>query len=101
MWHPSPTGVPIKWDIVLDLSSGAEISTCGGVSSCSLLIAKVDSGQDASGGGGAIASDPGAWTVATTTPLPAALPLFATALGSLTLLGWRRKRKNAAALAGA
>ena len=27
------------------------------------------------------------------TPLPSALPLFATALGSLGLLGWRRKRK--------
>jgi hypothetical protein len=36
---------------------------------------------------------------ATTTPLPAALPLFASGLGALGLLGWRRKRKNAAALA--
>ena len=35
------------------------------------------------------------------TPLPAALPLFATGLGALGLLGWRRKRKNAAALAAA
>jgi hypothetical protein len=26
------------------------------------------------------------------TPLPAALPLFATGLGGLGLLGWRRKR---------
>jgi hypothetical protein len=31
-----------------------------------------------------------------TTPIPAALPLFATALGALGLLGWRRKRKQAA-----
>jgi hypothetical protein len=30
-------------------------------------------------------------------PLPAALPLFASGLGVLGLLGWRRKRKNAAA----
>ena len=30
-----------------------------------------------------------------TTPLPAALPLFASGLGALGLLGWRRKRKNA------
>jgi hypothetical protein len=29
----------------------------------------------------------------TVTPLPAALPLFATGLGVLGLLGWRRKRK--------
>ena len=32
------------------------------------------------------------------TPLPAALPLFATGLGALGLLGWRRKRKHAAQL---
>jgi hypothetical protein len=33
-------------------------------------------------------------TIATAaTPLPAALPLFATGLGGLGLLGWRRKRK--------
>ena len=31
-----------------------------------------------------------------TTPLPAALPLFATGLGALGPLGWRRKRKQAA-----
>ena len=31
------------------------------------------------------------------TPLPAALPLFAGGLGALGLLGWRRKRKAAAA----
>ena len=29
----------------------------------------------------------------TGTPLPAALPLFATGIGGLALLGWRRKRK--------
>jgi hypothetical protein len=31
------------------------------------------------------------------TPLPAALPLFATGVGAIGLLGWRRKRKNATA----
>jgi hypothetical protein len=34
--------------------------------------------------------------LAAETPLPAALPLFATGLGALGLLGWRRKRKAAA-----
>jgi hypothetical protein len=33
------------------------------------------------------------------TPLPAALPLFATGLGALGLLGWRRKRKSRVAVA--
>jgi hypothetical protein len=32
-------------------------------------------------------------TVVSQTPLPVALPLFATGLGGLGLLGWRRKRK--------
>jgi hypothetical protein len=31
------------------------------------------------------------------TPLPAGLPLFATGIGALGLLGWRRKRKSRAA----
>jgi hypothetical protein len=39
------------------------------------------------------------FTAVTATPLPAALPLFATGLGALGLLGWRRKRKNAATIA--
>ena len=34
-----------------------------------------------------------------TTPLPAALPLFAGGLGVMGLLGWRRKRKGAAVAA--
>lgn len=33
------------------------------------------------------------------TPLPAALPLFATGLGAIGLFGWRRRRKRAAAIA--
>ena len=35
----------------------------------------------------------------TTTPLPAALPLFATGLGALGLFGWHRKRKAQAVAA--
>jgi hypothetical protein len=39
----------------------------------------------------------GTWDVTiSATPLPAALPLFAGGLGALGLLGWRRKRKQAA-----
>ena len=32
----------------------------------------------------------------TATPIPAAFPLFATGLGGLGLLGWRRNRKTQA-----
>jgi hypothetical protein len=39
------------------------------------------------------------FTSLSTTPLPAALPLFATGLGTLGVLARRRKRKKAAALA--
>jgi hypothetical protein len=35
----------------------------------------------------------------TPTPVPAALPLFASGIGALGLFGWSRKRKNAAAVA--
>lgn len=35
------------------------------------------------------------------TPIPAALPLFATGLGAMGLFGWRKKRKNNAQLASA
>jgi hypothetical protein len=39
----------------------------------------------------------GVYTTASATPLPAALPLFATGLGAIGLFGWRKKRQNAAA----
>jgi hypothetical protein len=42
-------------------------------------------------GNEASVDDPGTWTV---TPLPAALPLFATGLGVICVLAWRRKRKT-------
>jgi PEP-CTERM motif-containing protein len=40
----------------------------------------------------------GTWDVRVVTPLPATLPLFATGLGGLGLLSWRRKRKNSTPL---
>jgi hypothetical protein len=41
----------------------------------------------------------GIFGLAAPTPIPAALPLFATGLGAVGLLGWRRKRKAAAVAA--
>jgi len=91
-FYTSATGVPIAWDVELDLSSGAAIDTCGGtdISSCDPFISKDDLGIGQ--GAGEVSGDPGTWTV-TTTPLPAALPLFAGGLGALGLFGWRRERK--------
>jgi len=66
--------------------------------SCGLSVAAADQGINSSSQGGSTIDSPGTWTVSTT-PLPAALPLFATGLGAMGLLGWRRKRKNAAAIA--
>jgi hypothetical protein len=43
-----------------------------------------------------LASDSSTIGDAGATPLPAALPLFASGLGALGLLGWRRKRKQLA-----
>jgi hypothetical protein len=45
------------------------------------------------GGTFLVLNGPGGTLDALATPLPAALPLFATGLGALGLLGWRRKRK--------
>jgi hypothetical protein len=50
---------------------------------------------------GEVDGNPGTWAIGATaaaTPLPAALPLFATGIGALGLLGWRRKRKARAAI---
>jgi hypothetical protein len=41
------------------------------------------------------------FTIDVATPLPATLPLFATGLGALGLLGWRGKRKSRVSLLGA
>ena len=45
---------------------------------------------------GHVNNNQGIWSVTAKTPLPATLPLFATGLGALGLLGWRRRRKQAA-----
>jgi hypothetical protein len=40
----------------------------------------------------------GYFSLTAATPLPAALPLFASGIGALGLFGWRRKRKNHSAI---
>jgi len=46
-----------------------------------------------------VETDPHATIAISSTPLPAALPLFAGGLGALGLGAWRRKRKKAASVA--
>jgi hypothetical protein len=48
-------------------------------------------------GGFEISNSPITLDIPAATPIPAALPLFATGLGGLGLFGWRRKRKAQAA----
>jgi len=65
----------------------------------STIMSDVFNGQTPDGGDFVAGSAVGLLTqfdynpVAPATPLPAALPLFATGLGAMGLIGWRRKRK--------
>jgi hypothetical protein len=72
------------------------VTASGGLTFAGALIASTSS-DEVSG------TDSGTVTMrvaAPATPLPAALPLFATGLGALGLLGWRRKRKARVSLLG-
>jgi hypothetical protein len=75
---------------VIDQCTSAAQGNCPDVASGFLGF---DQASISNGGG---TSPSGQWSE---TPLPAALPLFATGLGALGLLGWRRKRKAAALVA--
>jgi hypothetical protein len=46
--------------------------------------------------GGQFIFSPGVFPAVSQTPIPAALPLFATGLGALGLFGWRTKQRAAA-----
>jgi hypothetical protein len=86
-------GTPVLWDVLVRANdlSGEVSSTVQMYVQEDFVFAQQASYSFASN------SDPGTWsTSVTATPLPAALPLFASGLGALGLLGWRRKRKAAA-----
>ncbi len=65
----------------------------------SVVIFNVGLGFCESGADYCISSSAAGQVIPEATPVPAALPLFAGGLGAIGLLGWRRKRKNAAAIA--
>jgi hypothetical protein len=75
---------------------GCYATTCGSTSAALVTFTASVAGSI----GSVELADTGAaaFEFGTVTPLPAALPLFATGLGALGLLGWRRKRKNTVAV---
>ena len=74
----SPGSLPGPADVFIEISNNGTIFDSGINFWCAGVGCNDDNGT------------PAVWTE---TPLPAALPLFATGLGGLGLLGWRRKRK--------
>ena len=86
-----PGPVPVQYaTAILQNALGGD----GGVTCCSLALSVL--------AGPGLSNDPMligsgslnlVFTPVSQVPLPAALPLFATGLGVLGLLGWRRKRK--------
>jgi hypothetical protein len=78
---------PTTTDVV-----GGTLSTIVSELASGNLVGMASSRVDVSGTGVAPVSN---------TPLPATLPLFASGLGALGLLGWRRKRKAGVGLLGA
>jgi hypothetical protein len=91
-----------NWDPVNDLLPISDyIQLASGMTFVRYLQDDVDTGlsmpwEDCLGGGGCPVGAFGGnieFAAVSNTPLPATLPLLATALGGLGLLGWRRKRK--------
>ena len=82
-----PDFTPENWAFCLSVSVGYCSSSPSG--------AYLTNGS----GGLEVATDVSPTFTTAATPLPAGLPLFATGLGALGLLGWRRKRKASAAFA--
>ena len=79
------------------LSDGAAQNCCGpvGGSGSRSLQQWAQPGAQPPGIDAWTANYSGLFGAVTVVPLPSALPLFATGLGALGLLGWRRKRKAA------
>ena len=95
-WFPtSATGLDSDGGIGFLLANGASVlifANCNpspGGGNCGYWLGITASPAS---GGPSLGTD-----LAGTTPLPAAFPLFASGLGALGLLGWRRKRKAQAA----
>jgi hypothetical protein len=85
-----PTTIGTMYNISFDLSDNGTLMTFSALSTNGNVIDTGGNGADLlvyAGAGQPVPSE---------VPLPTALPLFATGLGALGLLGWRRNRKNVA-----
>ena len=108
VYSPSPPDIALdSLGLSFSVGSGSEsfqlyeddgLYTPGPPYGCGGVYCLIGPGNTVTGGAG----DPFvtvafSLTPVSATPLPAALPLFATGLGAMGLFGWRRKRKNAPA----
>jgi hypothetical protein len=88
--YPTAGGPLDDGGLAIEYKGGEYLFYCNG----SCFVDYVGAGPDP--------SSPATFSLnAASTPLPASLPLLAGGLSVMGLLGWRRKRKNAAAIAAA
>jgi len=97
----SATVGTVSFSLLLVANSGARFGGASATSDFSNTL-EVPTGIDVFNLPEGYTANAGNWLVnnrfvGAETPLPAALPLFATGLGALGLLGWRRKKKAALA----
>jgi hypothetical protein len=78
------------WTLHVSSGGGPE-SANATVASTGDLVGFTDCGTPFVCSGYSGQASSGSWSAPIVTPLPGALPLFATGLGALSLLGWRRK----------
>lgn len=98
------TGSPLYWNWDYTGAGTATTSPTIGSSLPTTSPLSVYDSVEALGGAGTatLTSYEDSWVLGTSaTPVPATLPLFGSGLAVMGLLGWRRKRKNAAAIAAA
>ena len=93
LFSTDATGNITQWDVNLCISPCSDLIQIQTTSN--LSIGTFDLGTNDAGTGINNLS-PGVWSSPSVTPLPGALPLFATGLGLTSLFGWRRKRKSPA-----
>jgi len=80
-------------DTMTVFGTGAGVGQFFDLSVTAGSILRVEMYQVLNLGGDGIVLDDFSFNGSAATPIPATLPLFATGLGALGLLGWRRKRK--------